>query len=135
VSRRRPAATRAGLAVLIAAVLAVGCAQPQAPPPAVVDLLSRPAERALVIGLRAYEEGQYPEAERSLEAALKHGRLGPRDQAAAHKHLAFLYCTSERLRACEAAFAAARKADPAFVLSRSEAGHPQWGPVYRRVLP
>jgi hypothetical protein len=36
---------------------------------------------------------------------------------------------------CEAAFRAARAADPGFVLSRSEAGHPLWGPVYRRVLP
>ena len=26
-------------------------------------------------------------------------------------------------------------ANPAFTLSRSEAGHPLWGPVYRRVSP
>ena len=43
--------------------------------------------------------------------------------------------TSERLAECESAFRAARAADPAFALSRSEAGHPLWGPVYRRVLP
>lgn len=35
---------------------------------------------------------------------------------------------------CEAQFRAARAADPQFVLSRAEAGHPQWGPVYRKLL-
>lgn len=55
--------------------------------------------------------------------------------AAAQKHLAFIYCTSQRVAECEAAFRAARLADPAFALSRSEAGHPLWGPVYKRVQP
>ena len=58
-----------------------------------------------------------------------------RDRATAHKLLAFITCTSERIAECEAAFVAARQADPAFALSRSEQGHPLWGPVYRRVLP
>ena len=53
--------------------------------------------------------------------------------ADAHKHLAFIYCTSDRIKACEAEFRAAREADPAFALSKAEAGHPQWGPVYQRV--
>jgi hypothetical protein len=66
--------------------------------------------------------------------ALAAGLQSPRDRATAHKLLAFITCTSERLAACEAAFRAARQADPAFVLSRSEAGHPVWGPVYRKVL-
>ena len=29
---------------------------------------------------------------------------------------------------------AARKADPQFALGKSEAGHPLWGPVYKRAL-
>jgi len=28
-----------------------------------------------------------------------------------------------------------READPAFALTRSESGHPLWGPVYRRAVP
>jgi hypothetical protein len=36
---------------------------------------------------------------------------------------------------CEASFRAARQADPTFALSKSEAGHPVWGPVYKRVVP
>ena len=36
--------------------------------------------------------------------------------------------------ACEAAFRSARQSDPAFALTRSEAGHPVWGPVYRKAV-
>ena len=57
-----------------------------------------------------------------------------RDKAAAHKHLAFIYCTSKRADKCEVEFRAARLADPGFTLNKSEAGHPAWGPVYQRTL-
>jgi hypothetical protein len=110
---------------------------PPAPPPppvSVLELASRPAERALLAGLRAYDEGQYAQAEQRLLTALKLGLAAPRDRAAAHKTLAFVYCTSQRLKPCEAAFRAARAADPGFALSKAEAGHPTWGPVYRRTL-
>jgi hypothetical protein len=80
--------------------------------------------------LRAYEDAKYPEAERLLSQALQAGLASPKDQAAAHKHLAFIYCTSQRQAQCEAAFRAARAADPNFELSKSEAGHPLWGPVF-----
>ena len=54
-----------------------------------------------------------------------------RDVATAHKLRAFVYCTSNRLAACEAEFPrCARRPIPAFVLSHAEAGHPVWGPVY-----
>jgi Tfp pilus assembly protein PilF len=97
------------------------------------DVMQRPAERALFNGLRAYDEGQYAEAERELQASLKTGLVSAKDRANAHKHLAFVYCTSQRAPACEAAFREARNADPEFNLSRAETGHPQWGPVYKKV--
>ena len=97
------------------------------------DVMQRPAERALLNGLRAYDDGQYAEAERALQEALKTGLASAKDRANAHKHLAFVYCTSQRAPACEAAFREARHADPEFVLSRAETGHPQWGPVYKKV--
>ncbi|RVU44447.1 TssQ family T6SS-associated lipoprotein [Rubrivivax rivuli] len=97
--------------------------------------MERPGERLLFEGIRAYDDGQYPQAEAALRKALEAGLRSGRDQASAHKLLAFITCTSERLAECEAAFRAARAADPAFVLSRSEAGHPLWGPVYRKTLP
>ena len=90
---------------------------------------------ALLAGLRAYDDGQYTDAERELGKALAAGLASPRDRASAHKHLAYVYCASGRVPPCEAAFRAARAADARFVLTRAEAGHPLWGPVYRRVLP
>ncbi|HSB23108.1 MAG TPA: TssQ family T6SS-associated lipoprotein [Burkholderiaceae bacterium] len=121
------------LVVWLAAVLA-GCAAPK-PSAGLTDVIERPAERALLTGMRAYDDAQYPQAERSLQTALYSGLDSPKDRASAYKLLAFIYCTSNRVPDCEASFRAAREADPAFTLSRSEAGHPLWGPVYRRVVP
>jgi Tfp pilus assembly protein PilF len=124
----------------ITVLLLAACASaPPAPPPAapngLAELMERPAERALIEGIRAYDDGQYPQAEAALRKALSAGLASARDRASAHKLLAFITCTSERLAECEAAFRAARAADPAFALNRSEAGHPLWGPVYRKVMP
>lgn len=124
------------LTTAVAALLAAGCALPP-PPPApsgLAELMERPGERALVEGIRAYDEGQYAQAEALLNKALAAGLASPRDRATAHKLLAFIACTSARPAACESEFRAARAADPAFALTRSEAGHPMWGPVAQRVL-
>ncbi len=94
------------------------------------DLTERPAERALMGAMRAYDDADYPTVERQANEAMKLGLRSTRDIATAHKLRAFVYCTSNRLAACEAEFRAARSADPAFVLSHAEAGHPVWGPVY-----
>ena len=94
------------------------------------DVIERPAERALLTGMRAYDDAQYAQAEQALTGALRAGLVSPRDRAAAHKYLAFIYCTSQRVPACEAEFRAARRDDPAFTLTRAEAGHPVWGPVW-----
>ena len=117
---------------LVAAL--VGCANPT-PSAGLTDVIERPAERALLTGMRAYDDAQYPQAERALQTALHTGLSSPRDRASAYKLLAFIYCTSSRPADCEASFRAARQADPTFALTRSEAGHPQWGPIYRRVVP
>lgn len=108
---------------------------PPSPPPPVglADLMDRPAERALLDGMRAYDEGQYVVAEAALKRALGAGLAARRDESIAHKLLAFISCSSDRLAECEAAFRAAIAADPAFKLGKSEAGHPMWGPVYERL--
>ncbi len=125
-------------AVAAALSLLAGCAQQPtattaAAPVGLLDVAERPAEKALLAGMRAYDDAQYPAAEKSLLAAIQAGLVSPRDRAAAHKLLAFIYCTSNRSADCEAQFRSARAADPAFALSKSEAGHPLWGPVYQRV--
>lgn len=119
---------------LVLLVLLGACARMPASKSGLMDVAERPAEKALLAGLRAYDDGQYAQAERRLREALQAGLTSPRDQAAAHKHLAFVYCTSERLAQCEEAFKSARQADRAFALSRAEAGHPLWGPVYKRAV-
>lgn len=120
-----------------------GCATaPQAPSSAPATKVEAPAEPvvspaelALAQGVKAYQGAQYAESESQLKLALQLGLSLGGDRANAHKHLAFIYCTSKRETLCAAAFKAARQADPAFALSKSEAGHPMWGRVYRKALP
>jgi Tfp pilus assembly protein PilF len=123
-----------GLSIGALALLA-GCASRPSATVGLSEVIARPAERALLTGMRAYDDGQYADAEKSLNIALTAGLASPRDKAGAHKLLAFIYCTSQRAAQCEAAFRAARAADPDFALSRAEEGHPSWGPVYKRVVP
>ena len=128
---RQPARARAvesGLALALA--LLAGCAAPPPRPIGVSEVSERPAERALLGAIRAYDEADYGAAERQSDEALRLGLQSPRDVALAHKLRAFVYCTSNRIPACEEEFRAARAVDPGFVLSRAEAGHPVWGPVY-----
>lgn len=128
--------TRLSLLMLATAVLA-GCATPAppaAPPTGLAEVMERPAERALLEGIRAYDDGQYAQAEKALRKALGDGLQSTRDRATAHKLLAFITCTSNRLADCQTQFREARAADASFALSRSEAGHPVWGPVYRSLL-
>ena len=118
-------------------VLLGACAQAPVAQPSealgLMDISERPAEKALLAGLRSYDDAQYAEAEKHFNEALKANLASAKDRAAAQKHLAFIYCTSRREALCEAAFRAARSALPTFALSKSEAGHPLWGPVYKRL--
>lgn len=124
--------TGCALLVLLAACAQAPVAKPSEPM-GLMDITERPAERALLNGLRSYDDGQYADAEKHFNEAVKAGLVSVKDRAAAYKHLAFVYCTSRRQALCEAAFKAARAAYPAFALSKSEAGHPVWGPVYKRL--
>jgi hypothetical protein len=119
---------------VVAVLAACATAPPEASTIGITDLAERPAERALMGAMRAYDDADYPAVERQANEAMKLGLRSPRDVAGAHKLRAFVYCTSNRLTACEAEFRAARLADPAFVLSHAEAGHPVWGPVYVKSL-
>jgi len=119
---------------LASAVLLGACVQAPAPI-GVVDISARPAERALLAGLKAYDDAQYESADRLFRESLAAGLASPRDRAEAHKRLAFLDCAAGRLADCEAEFRLARQADPRFALDKSEAGHPVWGPVYKKLQP
>lgn len=134
------ARARAAAALVLATALLTGCetfapATPAALPPtdSIALLYQRPAERALVNGLRAYEEGSFERAEQAFRTALLQQLRDPRDTAIAHKYLAFIACAFNRLVECEQQFRNALSADPKFLLTDAEIGHPIWGPVYRRV--
>lgn len=128
------------VAALAVAASMVGCAVPPtqqpggARPDGPAERVAAPGEAVLSQGIKLYQAGQYAEAETQLKSALQLGlSIGP-DRASANKYLAFIYCTSKREALCWSAFKAARQADPAFALSKAEAGHPMWGPVYRKSL-
>jgi Tfp pilus assembly protein PilF len=80
--------------------------------------------------MRQYENGQYVESARNLQAAINLG-LSPGQRATAHKHLAFMHCGSNRERLCRDEFGKALAADPKLDLTAAEAGHPIWGPIFR----
>jgi Tfp pilus assembly protein PilF len=90
-------------------------------------------EARLKSGIAQYEEGKYGEAQRLLQASLAEGLASRTDQARAYKHLAFIYCVTDRVAQCRQEFSNAFTADPKFSLTAAEAGHPSWGPVYRSV--
>jgi Tfp pilus assembly protein PilF len=127
------ARARALLSLFAAALLAACAEAPPQRPGGRAEVMDRPAEKALLTGIRAYDDAQYGDAEKALKKALDAGLASARDRATANKLLAFIYCTSERVAACEQAFRTARQSDPQFALTKSEAGHPLWGPVYRKV--
>lgn len=91
----------------------------------------RKAEQALSSGIRAYENGDYKAAARSLQSALAANLLLTSDKVAAHKYLAFMHCAQSREKPCRDSFRRALDLDPKFELTPAEAGHPLWGPVFK----
>jgi Tfp pilus assembly protein PilF len=117
-----------------------GCSFTQPNPAPVVEagvkpdqiVAASPGEPVLQMGLKQYEQAQYKRAASTLQQAIDSG-LTPKSQVLAHKHLAFIYCISNRIGLCRSEFLKAVTLDPRFDLAPAEAGHPQWGPVFRSV--
>jgi Tfp pilus assembly protein PilF len=115
---------RALILAAFVALLAACSAQP------LRDLIqSSKGAPTLATGLRQYDDGEYAEAARNLQAAIDLG-LSERERANAHKHLAFIHCASARERACREEFRKALSNDPDLELTAAEAGHPVWGPIF-----
>jgi Tfp pilus assembly protein PilF len=127
-SRRRALA-----AIIIAAFLAGGCSSSPVRTIGADQIAPRYAERELSAGIRAYEEGKYTVAAARLQTALSSELMFASDKVAAHKYLAFVHCASGRPQQCRGEFRQAFALDPDFELSRAEAGHPVWGPIYQSV--
>ncbi len=116
----------------------IDAATPPATPPgppgaAAAAPTQRKAEAELARGIRSYEDGEHRRAARELQSALELGLESRRDQARAHKYLAFIVCVSGREKACREQFRMALDADPAFALEPAEAGNPVWSAALRAV--
>jgi tetratricopeptide (TPR) repeat protein len=84
------------------------------------------AEQALQDGLVKYESGDYSEAQKTLESAMKLGLKDKSDQVKALKHIAFTQCLADKWSTCRATFVKIYDIDPDFDLTPAEAGHPSW---------
>ena len=93
---------------------------------------SAKGDAALAAGVRQYEDGNYADAAKQIQAALSQG-LATADRVRAHKYLAFIDCVTDRVPACRDEFRKALAIDPGMELAPAEAGHPIWGPVFRSV--
>jgi Tfp pilus assembly protein PilF len=87
---------------------------------------------ALSAGIKQYENGDYEESAKNLQGAIDLG-VPEKLRASAHKHLAFIHCSSNRVGQCRDEFRKALAVDPALELGPAEAGHPVWGPIFRSI--
>ncbi len=133
-----PAAKAAPPAAPSAAPPAAGQAAPSAAPPgeapaatpiAATSRASR-AEWRLAYGVRAYDDGDYKKARLALQGALNQGLSGTHAKVKAYKYLAFVACAEGQRNQCKSHFQRAFAIDPQFHLTKAEAGHPVWGPVF-----
>jgi Tfp pilus assembly protein PilF len=85
---------------------------------------------ALSAGLKQFVVGDYAESAKNLQGAIDLG-IADKERANAHKHLAFIHCSSNRVGQCREEFRKALAVDPALELAPEEAGHPVWGPIFR----
>ena len=96
-----------------------------------ITLVKGKGSPELSAGIKSYDEGKYADAHKSLVSALDKGLAFKSDQVKAHKYLAFIDCISGKEKQCRDEFKKVLEIDPDFELEPAEAGHPQWGPVFR----
>jgi hypothetical protein len=90
---------------------------------------SEPAPPVVVKPL--YEKGDYRGAIRKLSGARDAADESPVVKQNSLKYLAFSYCVTSQKPLCKTQFSSLLKLVPTFELSRGEAGHPLWGPVFK----
>ena len=122
------------LAMPLCAALLWSCAhEPETLPNGQPRPTADDAQAGYTQGVAEYQAGHYEIALGKLQTATDSDRLKPPQATDAHKHMAFIYCITNREAECRAQFQAALKITPDFDLSPGEIGHPQWGPVWRSI--
>jgi hypothetical protein len=101
----------------------------KAPEP-VVPAVVKP-EQLFAEGKDLYEKGDYRGAIRKLTTARDASDEVASIKQNSLKYLAFSYCVTNQRPLCKTQFSNLLKLTPNFELSRGEAGHPLWGPVFK----
>ncbi|MFJ1300330.1 TssQ family T6SS-associated lipoprotein [Pseudomonadota bacterium AL_CKDN230030165-1A_HGKHYDSX7] len=123
---QRPAA-RLGVLLLCAALsgcTAIRGAAPEAP-------ATSEALAALDQARDSYGGGRYGEVIRLVATSDDIAGAPRAVRVEAFKLQAFSYCVSNYRQLCEDAFVRILALQPDFALAPNEAGHPNWGPVFR----
>jgi len=89
------------------------------------------AERNFAEGFGFYDRGEYAAAINKFRSPAV-SNAWPELRVRALKYLAFSYCVTNNLHACQQAFYDAMQLDPQFKLSPAEEGHPIWSPIYEK---
>lgn len=88
-------------------------------------------EQLLTEGTELYEKGDYKGAIRKLVLARDSADETSATKQDSLRLLAFSYCVTGQRPLCKTQFSNLLKMAPDFQLSRAEAGHPLWGPVFK----
>ena len=99
-------------------------------PVTVVSPKAKP-ELLLTEGTELYDKGDYKGAIRKLQLASETADDTTPTKLDSLRLLAFSYCVSGQRMLCKTQFSNLLKITPDFQLSRAEAGHPLWGPVFK----
>lgn len=100
------------------------------PEPASTTVLDSPAEKEFSEGQNMYESGDYKGAQRRLSSAANTLNDSSPNKQASMKLLAFTFCLTNQKLQCRKQFNTLLALNPKFELTKSEAGHPLWGPVF-----
>ncbi|WP_066127887.1 TssQ family T6SS-associated lipoprotein [Bordetella ansorpii] len=120
---------RSGL--LAAVILLAGCAANNQPAPAPV-VLTQEARDQLQQVRDSYNAGRYGDVIRQVATSDVLHQSTSEVRIEALKLQSFSYCLTDYRQLCEDGFRRILAIDPSFTLAPSEAGHPQWGPVFRQ---
>jgi tetratricopeptide (TPR) repeat protein len=136
-----PVSLRCPCAALAVALLLGACAAPEVKPPpaptptpAPIDpriVLLAKANKSFDLGVKDYDGGSFDDSVKNLQDALDIGVLALEKQLDARKLMAFSHCLQKRVPLCRAEFRKMLEIAPTYQLKPAEAGHPDWGTVFR----
>jgi hypothetical protein len=88
-------------------------------------------EQMLAEGAELYDKGDFKGAIRKLVTVRDSTDVAPTIKQNTLRLLAFSYCVTSQRALCKNQFSTLLSIAPDFELSRGEAGHPLWGPVFK----